>query len=1205
MKNSIGELFTFPCKLSGEQGCLLFDSGAQVNLISANIVDAVGLQTQSCSVQLAWLNSQQLQVTRMVPKLTFGIGKHSFVIHNVLVTPLVNYDVVVGVKSHADLGCVIDFEHRKLHLRSVDGHRVTIIPSRHVIPPSSVFSAKPTVGLCSMEQFRQLAESDVVDLFMVQVTESGQVEVCSASQVDKEGDFEQLVEQAIGADCPPTMRERVKKLLCKYKSCFDPPSGLPPATPYDLKLRLKSGAKPFIASPYKLGSAEATHLAAKVRDMIAWQWIEPYSGSWGTPLIVIRKPGGGFRIVCDFRKVNEATEMESFPLPLIPSLLDQLGKSRWFSKLDLSSGYHQMRIHHESSHLTTFVTSLGSFRWNVLPQGLKQAPSVFSNYMAHVMKVFIDRQCLALYIDDLLYHTLHEEEHLVLLEEVFKVLSAHNLKASLPKCKFFTGSVGFLGHLVNQDGIKPGPDKVKAIQDYPTPTSAKQLHTFLGMVGWFKKFVVKYSDRVAPLQTCLTQALQVSSNCALTDFWTQSCDAAFADIKQALIDDVTLPFFDASLPTAVWTDSSSYAVGGVLLQKHTDNYGAVWRPVCFHSRKLTAAEINYDTRDRELVGALSCCEAWASYLKSREFLLITDHASLGKNWSTSKLQYARVARLFAKLDEFPKVHVYRRGDSNVVADALSRRPDHHSWFKHFSHSLDMGFRHIGVQCDGVVTVPVQGEDVNLAQLNFVVFDPKALFTEDLHKQLVTDASQVDPFVVRSQALQMRDDLWYTHSGKLYVDTDATRLLVVQFLHDQLLHVGIKKTLHKLKEICHWSNMLDDVKHVIKSCDLCQRAKGVCRPSNVKVQPMFHPAGVADAPTEPFQVLGIDFVWGLPGNVGFVTVLDLYSKYVQAFVVQPRVTGEQVAKLLYDNYFRYFGFPVRIVSDNDVRFMSLLWQECLALWNVKHSKTTVYHPKANGQVERVQATIVQLLRVLHAKGRDWKKELPYVCGIINSTVHRSLGFTPHEVAFGKKGSFFMENVEDDRQAYLEQLRSAARVNLETDAFQMEGADHGFDPSWLQPGIKVLLSTKKLRLARVAGSKLVPKFIGPFLVKSVHNGVSAVLDLPAHATFTNRWSIEYLRLYVDGDALGGDVTSFGYGLNDLVADDEVPVVSDSEIKSVSQLTWHSYKHGKNFFHVKFAGAMQYTEIMCEDAIRLLPNGSDLLKEYFEALRLRTRR
>jgi len=112
-----------------------------------------------------------------------------------------------------------------------------------------------------------------------------------------------------------------------------------------------------------------------------------------------------------------------------------------------------------------------------------------------------------------------------------------------------------------------------------------------------------------------------------------------------------------------------------------------------------------------------------------------------------------------------------------------------------------------------------------------------------------------------------------------VDADATRLLVVQFLHDQLLHVGIKKTLHKLKEICHWSNMLDDVKHVIKSCDLCQRAKGVCRPSNVKVQPMFHPAGVADAPTEPFQVIGIDFVWGLPGNVGFVTVLDLYSKYV--------------------------------------------------------------------------------------------------------------------------------------------------------------------------------------------------------------------------------------------------------------------------------------------------------------------------------------
>ena len=305
IKDSIGDLLTFPCQVKGESGCLLFDTGAQMNVVSANLVDALRLQGQHCDIDLGWLNGEQVKVNKVIPHLVFNVGKHQFSIRNALVAPLVNYDIVVGVKSHQELGCKIDFELRKLTLRNQVGQFVTLIPSRHVIPKSSAFSNALDVGICSFDQFRQMATDDDVELFFVQFGEQGDVHVNSAAVVlDENQSFDSMVDAVIGADCPAHVRPKVKQLLQKYKKVFDDPKGLPAATPFDLKLKLKPNATPYIAAPYKLGMEEGKELSRRIRQMLDWSWIERYSGEWGPPLIVLRKPQGGWRIVCDYRKVD-------------------------------------------------------------------------------------------------------------------------------------------------------------------------------------------------------------------------------------------------------------------------------------------------------------------------------------------------------------------------------------------------------------------------------------------------------------------------------------------------------------------------------------------------------------------------------------------------------------------------------------------------------------------------------------------------------------------------------------------------------------------------------------------------------------------------------------------------------------------------------------------------------------------------------------
>ena len=1191
MRQSVGELLTFGALYQSERICVLMDTGAQVSIVSQAMANILREPTIDVSVSVNWINNQNIRLTKAVRNLVIEIQDRKFELGPCLVAPLCNFDVIIGSKTQSDLQTVIDQGRRIVSMRDVTGSMVELKPAKYRVPTSLSNSA--IVGYCTATQ---------ADKWIRNGCEWGYVIVSPINTiVQSDAEFRKAVEKAISPDCPAAEKRKLIELIMMYKDVFAEPTGVPAPSPFDLRLRLKPGAQPVRTNPYKLGEPEMKELTKRVTQMLEYGWIVPSASPWASPVIFVRKPDGTFRLVLDYRALNERTESDAAPLPRVDSLLESLSGSRVFSKMDLASGFHQMRLHPDTAEYTSFTTPLGSYQWTVLPMGLKQSPAVFMKYMSSKFSDFSVRKELALYIDDLLWHTDTHLTHLELLKRVFDRMRETNLKAKISKCLFMANSVAFLGHTVSAAGITPSHDKVRSIREWPVPTTPAALHSFLGLCGYLRSYIYKYSDRCRPLQECLTQALrEMPKSHLLGDLWTSDCQTAFEDLKAALTKEVILPFFDPKRQTAVWCDSSGYALGGVLLQR---NEKGKLQPIAYHSRKLRPNEIAWDTRDKELQAALDCLSVWRHYLlsTSQPFYLITDHASL-RNWATTRVQHARLTRMLLKLQDYDFIPVYKRGSQNVVADALSRREDYEKDFLSQAKTLDLPFKSTAVQTDtrsllvGTVTP---------------VTDFTGAFPEDTLSAIRHGYELMTHDEVERLGLYELDGLLLTKSGRLYVHSDAARVNLVTHAHSRYAHEGIKKCAARLKAVVWWPYLHQTVQSVIRACDTCQRAKSVTRPLHAPLQPMFG-SDKSDHPTRPFEVIALDFVWGLRnanGKTGFLTLLDLFSKYVIAIPVHPQINSKSVAQLIIDRWIQYFGVPRRLVSDNDVRFVSQTWMDTLQSWRTSHSKSTVYYPRSNGAVERVQATIVSMLRACEIDGISWVEALPKVCHSINSSIHSATKFTPHQLVFGMEvHDIAMDDAmdESDRVHTLKHYRELAAKSLEEAAKISMMQDNGQDTSdWLKIGNKVLLKTSKLKLTKGIGVKLVPKYVGPFEITKVYNDRSVELDFPSHFQVRKRWNCSYLRPYISDVSLPiSDTTPFGFNLSDLVEDEELDKISnESQVKKPVELYFENVKKGIRWYKVRFEGeTWGDCEILSEDTIKSLPNGVKLLEDQLRSSRHR---
>ena len=616
----------------------------------------------------------------------------------------------------------------------------------------------------------------------------------------------------------------------------------------------------------------------------------------------------------DYRKLNNVTLKDAYAIPLIDDILFFIGRTiKVFTTIDLFSGFHQIPMNPKDIPKTSFTTAFGNYQFLVMPFGLCNAPGTFQREMNRIFYPLIG-QCLFVYIDDLIIFSETIEDHLRDLEKVFTILKENGIKLNLEKCHFFKNKVELLGHTVSTDGISPLSDKVKVIAQWLPPATTSQLQSFLGAIGYYRKFILNFATIAKPLFKLLKKNVEFK--------WGKAENDSFEELKYRMITAPILMMPDFKNQFIIRTDASFDGIGGVLLQK--DEFGKE-RPIHYISRSLKPSEQNYGITDLEGTAAAYCVKKFKSYIGGNPHttLLFTDHkplVSLFKNKETNNSRQTRWVLLLSML----KVEViYEPGKKNVLADALSRLKS--------SNPI-------------VSTV--------LSEINSI-----------------DEGNLLNP--IKSKFITINDEEYYLDNGtyRKVINNDNQKLQLILDAH-RVGHEGVFKTYNRLKRDYFWINMILDVKYIVNTCDRCQKFKP--QPQNAYVE------NIPTKPGRPFTKVGLDIIGPLPqtnkGNQYIIVLVDYLTKWVEADPLSTIESKDVISFLM--KVFARHGIPEVIVTDNGPQFCSDKTKAFLGLYGVLVQFVTVYHPESNGMVENRNKQIGKYLRLLCNKNtQNWDEILP--------------------------------------------------------------------------------------------------------------------------------------------------------------------------------------------------------------------------------------
>ncbi|GJP47026.1 hypothetical protein CLOM_g6258 [Closterium sp. NIES-68] len=799
------------------------------------------------------------------------------------------------------------------------------------------------------------------------------------------------------------------KIIREYPEIFpdDLPSGLPPERPQDHKIELEPGAQPTVRTQWRLTQPELQELRNHLDYLLTKGFIRPSTSPFATPILFTPKKDGGLRMCTDYRALNRVTIKSRNPIPRTDELIDNLRGARYFSKIDLRGGYHQIRVFADDCHKTAFRTRYRSYEYTVMPFGLTNAPSTFQLTMNGVLRDLLDK-CVIIYLDDILIYSKTQEQHLKDLEAVFQRLQQHQLE--------------FPGHVISTEGIRIDPKKLWAIQEWKPPTNLQQLQSFLGFVKYVRRFIPNMAGITGPLTDLLQKGTFYE--------WGEKQQAAFEALKNLLMSPPVLRIADPERPFEVITDASDIPIGAVLMQ----DFGNGLQPIAYESRKMQSAERNYPVHDKEMLAIVHAFKIWRCYLTGADVTVRTDHKSLQYLRAQPNLNPQQIRWLDYLESNFTYKITYKKGANNI-ADALSRPST----------------------------------------------QPAAV--------LVT---QSNPLL----------SVYYLRSGTDRIWVPSYRLLrelLIQEVHDSNLsgHFGVDKTLKALRRFYYWPDMVTDVQRYVAACPICQRMKSSHQRPTGLLQPL-------EPPQRPWQHVTMDFVTGLParpsGNDAVLVVVDRLTKMTHFAPCRTTITAEETARLFISTVVHLHGIPAAIISDRDPKFTSKLWQDTWIRDGTRLQFSSAYHPQTDGQTERTNQTMEQLIRTNCPDRKKWEDVLLMLEFSYNNAPSATTNHSPFYLNYGIDPTVPVSiNVESQvprSQQFVEELQTARDKAVElirkANATTRRYADLHRRDITMTTGQLVLLDTKNLRLP--LPTKLRPRFCGPFKIMKMVTPVTAQLRLP---------------------------------------------------------------------------------------------------------------
>jgi hypothetical protein len=860
-------------------------------------------------------------------------------------------------------------------------------------------------------------------------------------------------------------RNQIINILWKYGKLFDIKQ--PSKIDIILKNAIDTGTnRPIHTPPYRKSNKDQEVLSEETQKLLKNEIIEHSKSPWSSPVVLVKKKDGTTRFCVDYRRLNQITIKDAFPLPRIDDIYDQLTKATYFSKFDFKAGYFQVPLDKADRPKTAFSTRDGHFQFKVLPQGLTNGPPTFQRIVNQILGPNRWKHMLA-YIDDIIIYSRTFPEHFQHIEEVCSLLHKANFKLNISKCEIARTEILFLGHIIKEGTIKPDPENIRGLAETPEPTSAEEAFRFVKAAEYYRKFIPKFSIIAAPLHKYSPTTLQQQKNNKKLKFeLPEEARTAFHQLKHILTTDLILNLPDDNMPFKLQTDASMHGIGAVLLQI-TPNGD---RPLAYMSRKLTKAQINWPTIEQECYAIVQAVDKWDKYLRGREFILETDHEPL-VNFSNKEQLNKRCERWRLTLAEYRFKVKHIQGKKNNMADYLSRSPveiarediddkiiyeSKSTQTEILSSTLDS--KYIPSKITAVMTraqakqqppkelIP-QGkgaDDLSDEDPNRIVpFD-----MEDLRKcqeqddmvQGITKNIQKHKHYVLEDGLLLRKQNTPLRSVP-FVPPGRIRADILKIYHDTPgngAHFGRDKTTRKIQERYYWPTMVTDIRNHINSCLPCAQNNHRRQKPPGRLKPIPPPDGI-------WKLLSMDFHGPITptsrrGNRYIISLTDILSKFTIAKAVRDCSAATTVDFLTNDVILRY-GTPTCILTDNGTHFTAQITNHLFKKLGVTHLYTTAYHPQTNGQIERFNATMDGKIATLCNEQRtDWNEMLQFVTFNYNTSIHATTKHTPFEMMHGRQAVLPFDqqqaliSVTHDPEHgkkikdYLEKLTEEARKNI---------------------------------------------------------------------------------------------------------------------------------------------------------------------------------